>query len=413
MLQGRGASEGVSAERRLADLLDSVLDDPALYDEGVARRLPPPRTHEDLVIARKQSGELEKPDLERFNRLLLEDAYPRALERIYRARLDAVIADISPPKGAVLVAGLLLSIVSVLYVTLNRPSRADALTSSPRLMNRRTQGDVLRYSLLPTVLAGVFLSLSWAWFRASDPDQPTSFLESFEIAGSISPPFGLLLLGLGIALYMVALLAAWALVKRRPRFGDVCAALVTGCVGGVLTWLALHTLFAHPAPVRNGLPLMPALYVASAVPVYLLIFFASATAFVAATSRRRAARALQWFALEDEDREWLGRHAAWLLVAAIGWLVFNALVLFGAHAAGRGSTAVVRNRWRRRRHCADRGPECQDSRRQRPHPEAGLERAPRRAQHVDCGHRIHRAADRRAVAAGGLALLVDHRDVVS
>jgi hypothetical protein len=67
------------------------------------------------------------------------------------------------------------------------------------------------------------------------------------------------------------------------------------------------------------------------VPVYCLIFFLSAAAFVAFTSRRNAAhrRSEQVLPIGDEEREWLARHSAWLLIAAIAWAAVTSLVLFG------------------------------------------------------------------------------------
>ena len=35
---------------------------------------------------------------------------------------------------------------------------------------------------------------------------------------------------------------------------------------------------------------------------------------------------------EDEDREWWGRSAAWILITIFGWIVFNVIVLWGAQA---------------------------------------------------------------------------------
>jgi hypothetical protein len=35
---------------------------------------------------------------------------------------------------------------------------------------------------------------------------------------------------------------------------------------------------------------------------------------------------------EDEDREWWGRSAAWILITVVGWIVFNLVVLWGAQA---------------------------------------------------------------------------------
>jgi Patatin-like phospholipase len=35
---------------------------------------------------------------------------------------------------------------------------------------------------------------------------------------------------------------------------------------------------------------------------------------------------------KDEDREWWGRSAAWILITIVGWIVFNVMVLWGAQA---------------------------------------------------------------------------------
>ena len=35
---------------------------------------------------------------------------------------------------------------------------------------------------------------------------------------------------------------------------------------------------------------------------------------------------------EDEDREWWGRSAAWILITIFGWIVVNVIVLWGAQA---------------------------------------------------------------------------------
>ena len=35
---------------------------------------------------------------------------------------------------------------------------------------------------------------------------------------------------------------------------------------------------------------------------------------------------------KDEDREWWGRSAAWILITIFGWIVFNVMDLWGAQA---------------------------------------------------------------------------------
>src|SRR4029077_5504837 len=74
---------------------------------------------------------------------------------------------------------------------------------------------------------------------------------------------------------------------------------------------------ALPAPARHGLNYVcfaPALFLA----VLLLVNFV----FTGLTS---------WVS-RDEDREWWGRSAAWILITIVAWIVVNVVVLWGAQA---------------------------------------------------------------------------------
>jgi hypothetical protein len=237
-----------------------------------------------------------------------------------------------------LLAGFALSALSVFYITINRPSRADLLVRSPFWRTRGGQGAFLRYSLLPAVCAGVCLSVFWAWRRYEVP-------RVWWPAGlpGVSLPLLLVLLFLGSLIYVVAIAAARIFVwKDRPirskefwskdrRFGaDVLTGALTGMAGGLLTWIALTTLFADPRPDRQVATFGAAWYTVLAVPAYLLVFFGATTAFVALTSKKLGQTASeQWFVMEDEDREWLARHGGWLLVAALAWVAASGLVIFG------------------------------------------------------------------------------------
>ena len=75
--------------------------------------------------------------------------------------------------------------------------------------------------------------------------------------------------------------------------------------------------FPLPAPASNAVKYVcfaPALILA----VLLLVNFL----FTGLTS---------WVS-EDEDREWWGRSAAWILITILGWMVVNVIVLWGAQA---------------------------------------------------------------------------------
>jgi len=82
--------------------------------------------------------------------------------------------------------------------------------------------------------------------------------------------------------------------------------------------------FPLPAPVQNAVNYVcfaPALILA----VLLLVNFL----FTGLAS----------WVTEDEDREWWGRSAAWLLITVFGWIVVNVIVLWGAQAIS-SSTAT-------------------------------------------------------------------------
>jgi len=227
-----------------------------------------------------------------------------------------------------LLAGFGLSVLSVFYITINRPSRADLLPPGSWWRKRRTQGAFLRYSLLPGVVAGWCLSTFWAWARAGDvPPAPTL---GWLVEGAARWPLLGLLIVLGIGIYAVAIAVASIVLRSGPTWADLTAAFFTGLGGGLLTWLPLRTAFASPVPPPGRVLPTAAWYTVLAIPAYLMILFGAASVFVAATSKRRAT---SWnamrFAIEDEDREWLGRHGGWLFLAAVAWAILSGLVLFG------------------------------------------------------------------------------------
>ena len=266
-------------------------------------------------------------------------------------------------QGTLLVLGFALSIAAIFYVTINRPSLEDLLARRRFWYGRRTQGSVLAFSVLPTIVSGLCLSLFWAWFLRTrrfpaaspgdlDGHAPSSLGESLfalydwlerlpRIADVTSEGIALpvaflpVLILLGVLLYFTALAAGRVYLGRWPRWpemwADLVGVLVTGLAGGLGTWLALNAIFNQAIAGRASLVLHPAIYVCLAVPAYCLIFFLSAATFVAFTSRRNAAhrRSEQVMPIGDEEREWLARHSAWLLIAAIAWAAVTSLVLFG------------------------------------------------------------------------------------
>ncbi|HZR06714.1 MAG TPA: patatin-like phospholipase family protein [Candidatus Udaeobacter sp.] len=75
--------------------------------------------------------------------------------------------------------------------------------------------------------------------------------------------------------------------------------------------------FPLPAPASNAVK-----YVCFAPPLILAVLLLVNFLFTGLTS----------WVTKDEDREWWGRSAAWILITIAGWIVINAIVLWGAQA---------------------------------------------------------------------------------
>jgi len=75
--------------------------------------------------------------------------------------------------------------------------------------------------------------------------------------------------------------------------------------------------FPLPAPASNAVK-----YVSFAPALILGVLLLVNFLFTGLTS----------WVTEDEDREWWGRSAAWILIAIFGWIMINVIVLWGAQA---------------------------------------------------------------------------------
>jgi hypothetical protein len=84
---------------------------------------------------------------------------------------------------------------------------------------------------------------------------------------------------------------------------------------GFCLWLIATKLFFVPAKNAPN-------YVCFAPPSILAVLLLVNFLFTGLTS----------WVTEDEDREWWGRSAAWLLITIFGWIVINVIVLWGAQA---------------------------------------------------------------------------------
>lgn len=166
----------------------------------------------------------------------------------------------------------------------------------------RTEGDFLKYCLAPTVFAALAFMTYDCWFDPAldEPGSLPTYLDlllwittscaagwvaylAFCVRG-VMPRLRLLSGPLSLAILLTGVstaTAAWVLVSK---------------VGGLINWLTYTTLGA---------------------PLLLLAFMSAGGLFVGLTSR----------VLGEEDREWLSRGAAWMLLFVVCWAGLCGLVL--------------------------------------------------------------------------------------
>jgi len=195
-------------------------------------------------------------------------------------------------------AGFVIGAWGIAYGAMQRPSLAATLQKRSRFWSKRgDQMSFLIYCFTPLWIAAICFTTFWAWLPSITFELPPAW--SFAAGGAF-----LHLCGWAFA----------ATVLRRASLAEIAAVLLTGAVGGLMLWLPAREAFTN---LLNAPDLE--LFVAFAVPVFLLVFLLTATIFIGLASRRTG----------DADREWWARMGAWLLLGIVGWSAYSSLVLFG------------------------------------------------------------------------------------
>jgi hypothetical protein len=239
---------------------------------------------------------------------------------IYLARQQHPPAWVPP---SVFGLGLLCGIGAIAYLGIQRPS----LEGKPAFLRWpdkwRGQGAFLWFCLLPLTAMAIATSLYWAWVPI-----PLERL-SFDVLGLHIPPqkAALAFVGFGLVLHGGGYLVARLFVPLPKR--EILGVIVTGGLGGYAAWLAASRLFPLLCGEANVLR-----YVCFAAPLLLFLFLASATLFVGLSSKYT----------EDEDREWLARAAAWILIFVVVRSTVSLIVIYGPvvwHVVGVKSMSAV------------------------------------------------------------------------
>jgi hypothetical protein len=218
-----------------------------------------------------------------------------------------------------IIAAFLAGVVAVAYMGALRPTLKKY--QSQGLRRWADQGGFLWLCLLPSVGLAFLLTIYWAWLR-----EPGT-----EISQQVTPIFGLpiaypwpfLLFGLMVHLVACVIFMIWL---KRFKLWELGAAVVVGLAGGALLWAAATQVFPldHKAADID-------IYACFALPLILGLLLLAVTLFVGVASTQ----------IEDEDREWLARYGAWMLIAMVGWSAVGVIVIFGPGLLLSGTQTAI------------------------------------------------------------------------
>ena len=220
-----------------------------------------------------------------------------------------------------LVSRWVTSITFALTYTLFAIAIFNAMRYLPGVGNaRHTQGDFLRYVLVPLVVAYTLRCTYYWWV----------YVPQMSLAFRSELMWGLIACGAGWLGYLL-----FCVAFRDPRkclsalFGPITIAIVLlGTSVGVTSWVLLGRFYAWNAFQRPH-------FVALGLPVMLLGFSFAGALFIGLTSR----------VLLDEDREWFSRAGAWLTLFILVWAVMGTLVLVAPEYALLPDYKTQGRRW--------------------------------------------------------------------
>lgn len=188
-----------------------------------------------------------------------------------------------------------------------------------------SQADYLKAVFLPLVAAVLVFASMYTWLYVSQTAGGECGAPS-----DTRPPWHFLAWAIGscAAGWAAYIIFYFKVVREKGiKFfaGLTFAILLAGSCTGLGAWLLVIKMFPSVS--------WPA-YVATGAPLVVLSFMGAVTLVVGISS----------FVLSDEDREWLSRAAAWLLLFVLGWSALCTLVLlapYWAISAGKLGRAAL------------------------------------------------------------------------
>lgn len=240
-----------------------------------------------------------------------------------RILLEVAKHQVSPSRvemSWLLLLGLIAGIVAVILTVAKLPSKNKEGESS-RL---NTDVGVFGTVILPLLLMAYAATTFWGWSKIQNvsPSVPYEFLKpylAYEYSNFLI--FSVAVFIVGNAIYFIYAKIFRGADGKFPK-GEFAVAFFSSFVGGSLTWLVAKNVFDSNyfkglQPDDYRLPI----YICLAVPLYLICFSIGSALFAGIYSRYAT----------DEDREWLARQGAWILIVSGAWIVVNAIVLIAPY----------------------------------------------------------------------------------
>ena len=224
--------------------------------------------------------------------------------------------------AAVLVASVLLGGAGVAFILYNLPSK---IPPGER-RSQNTDAWVVGFGVAPLLLMAIALSTVWV-STLTRTDALASYRELLETYTYLPKNLNQSVVYFIVTAYVVGIVGYvfYSLLRRYKNvtldLRSLFAAVVGAPVWGVVLWIVPARVFDPDrlaAGALNGSEYFLA-YVCLSVPLFLLIYLVTGAVYVGLSSGTAT----------DEDREWLARYGAWILIVCVVWVVLNGLVLFG------------------------------------------------------------------------------------
>jgi hypothetical protein len=224
-------------------------------------------------------------------------------------RIALAVTRLSAPSGlswllllSITLVGLWLGARAVKFVHGNRPERdRHGALGSIAPAAKRDQRAFLEHCLLPFMLSTTLLTSVWAWFYRSEPaarELAWDFAGLFTLAGGLVHWIGWKMAG-----------------RRQPSKTEGATLFLTGAAAGAIAYVVTSVL-----PAVDGTRQDAEVYTTLAAPILLLVVMLMNQLYVGFISRDP-------LKADDAEREWAARFNAWILIAALAWAAWSALVL--------------------------------------------------------------------------------------